>query len=40
VRIKKIKKSQEGSYAVVAKNREGEAAVHLTVKVTIKVYMH
>lgn len=37
VRIKKIKKSQEGSYEVVAKNREGEAAVHLTVKVTIKL---
>lgn len=35
VRIKKIKKSQEGSYEVVAKNREGEAAVQLTVKVTI-----
>lgn len=37
VRIKKIKKSQEGSYEVVAKNREGEAAVRLTVKVTIKI---
>lgn len=37
VRIKKIKKNQEGSYEVVAKNREGEAAVRLTVKVTIKI---
>lgn len=33
VRIKKVKKSQEGSYEVVAKNREGEASVQLIVKV-------
>jgi hypothetical protein len=35
VHIKKVKKSQEGSYEVVAKNREGEASVQLTVKVTV-----
>ena len=34
VRIKKIKKTQEGSYEVVAKNREGEASVQLTLKVS------
>ncbi|KAJ4429601.1 hypothetical protein ANN_21787, partial [Periplaneta americana] len=33
VRIKKIKKTQDGNYEVIAKNREGEASVKLTVKV-------
>jgi hypothetical protein len=35
VRIKKVKKSQEGSYEVIARNREGEASVQLTVKVML-----
>lgn len=33
--IKKVKKSQEGSYEVIARNREGEASVQLTVKVML-----
>jgi hypothetical protein len=35
VRIKKMKKSQEGSYEVIASNSEGEASVQLTVKVLL-----
>lgn len=33
LKITKIKKSQEGSYKIVAKNREGEATVEFTLKV-------
>ncbi|KAJ8898143.1 hypothetical protein PR048_003503 [Dryococelus australis] len=33
VRIKKVRKSQEGQYEVVAKNRAGEATVQITLKV-------
>lgn len=34
VRISKITRSQEGSYTVVARNREGEASMSITVKVS------
>lgn len=33
LKIKKVKKSQEGTYEVIAKNREGEASVTITLKV-------
>jgi len=33
--IKKVKKSQEGRYEVIAKNTEGQASVQLTVKVMV-----
>lgn len=35
VHIKNVKKSQEGSYEVIASNKEGEASVQLTVKVML-----
>lgn len=34
VRISKIARTQEGTYTVVAKNREGEASMTITVKVS------
>nr|CAD7570417.1 unnamed protein product [Timema californicum] len=34
VRISKVKRTQEGKYEVVARNREGEASVQITLKVS------
>lgn len=36
VKIKKIKKSQEGIYEIIARNREGEASVQIILKVGIE----
>lgn len=37
VKIKKVKKTQEGRYKVVAKNREGEATIEIPLKVITKL---
>lgn len=36
VKIKKVKKTQEGLYSIVARNREGEARIEFTLKVMKK----
>jgi len=33
VKIKKTRRDQEGSYSIIAKNREGDASMTLTLKV-------
>lgn len=35
ITLKKIKKNQEGTYSVLARNREGEAKVDITLKVRL-----
>lgn len=36
VKITKVKKSQEGSYTILARNREGEATISIRLKVIFK----
>lgn len=40
IKIKKVKKSQEGKYVITAKNREGEATMEIPLKVIDHFYHH